>query len=234
VGRHLYLPLAQTWDGVRVSALMPYTWFIRIPGLSVFREADRLALLGLVGAALLAGAAVDWLARRRAWPVIAVVAILGALEAGWPGTPGGLPVMPTAFPALDRPIAGDHSGSIVVDVPFGLDNVPSYGREPAARAILMATADGHPRAICYTSWVPTQTIAATQGHPFYVQLNQAQQGLKAGPAQIVQARADLRALHVGWVVVWLPTPGPALSQYLSATGFRFAYRADGASVYRPV
>ena len=65
VGRHLYLPLAQTWDGVRVSALMPYTWFIRVPGLSVFREADRLALLGLVGAALLAGAAVDWLARRR-------------------------------------------------------------------------------------------------------------------------------------------------------------------------
>jgi len=233
VGRHRYLPLAQTWDGVRVSALMPYTWFIKIPGLSVFREADRLALLGLVGAALLAGAAVDWLARRRAWPVIVVVALLGALEAGWPGTPGGLPVMPTAFPALDRPIAADHSGSIVVDVPFGLDNVPSYGLEPAAQAILMATADGHPRAICYTSWVPTQTIAAIKHHPFYVQLNQAQLGLEVGGPQVARARADLRTLHVGWVVVWLPKPGPALSRYLSATGFRFAYRADGASVYRP-
>ena len=66
VGRHLYVPLAQTWTGLRVSALMPYTWFIRVPGLSVFREADRLALLGLVGAALLAGAAVDWLWRGRA------------------------------------------------------------------------------------------------------------------------------------------------------------------------
>jgi hypothetical protein len=233
VGRHRYLPLAQTWDGVRVSALMPYTWFIRLPGLSVFREADRLALLGLVGAALLAGAAVDWLAKRRAWPVILVVALLGALEAGWPGTPGGLRVMPTTFPALDRPIAADHSGSIVVDVPFGLDNVPSYGLEPAAQAILMATADGHPRAICYTSWVPARTIAATERHPFYVQLNQAQLGLKVGQAQIANARADLRTLHVGWVVVWLPKPGPALSQYLSATGFRFAYRGDGASVYRP-
>jgi hypothetical protein len=176
---------------------------------------------------------VDWLARHRAWPLILAVALLGALEAGWPGTPGGLPVMPTAFPALDGPIAADHSGSVVVDVPFGLDNVPSYGLEPAPQAILMATADGHPRAICYTSWVPTQTIAATKGHPFYVQLSRAQLGHAVGQAQVARARADLRTLHVGWVVVWLPEPGPALSQYLSAVGFRFAYRADGASAYRP-
>jgi hypothetical protein len=233
IGRHLYVPFAETWQGLRVSELMPYTWFIRVPGLSIFREADRLALLGLPAAALLAGAAIDWLARRRVWPVILVVAVLGALEAGWPGTPGGLPVMPTTFAALDRPIAADHSGSIVVDVPFGLENVPSYGLEPDARAILMATADGHPRAICYTSWVPTRTIAAIERHPFYVQLNNAQQGRKVGQEQAAQARADLRTLHVGWVVVWLPKTDPALSHYLSATGFRFAYRADGASVYRP-
>ncbi len=90
VGTHVYVPLAQTWDGLRVSALMPYTWFLRTPGLSIFREADRLALLGLVGAALLAGAAVDWLARHRAWPVILAVAALGVLEAGWSGSPGGV------------------------------------------------------------------------------------------------------------------------------------------------
>lgn len=238
-GRHLYVPFAQAWQGVRVSTLMPYTWFIRVPGLSIFREADRLALLGLVGAALLAGAAVDWLVRRGArgsawaWPALAVIIVLGGLEAGWPGTPGGLAAMPTAFPALDRPIAADHSRSIVVDVPFGLDNVPSYGLEPDARAILMATADGHPRAICYTSWVPTQTIAAIKRHAFYVQLNQAQQGRPVSRAGLAAARADLRTLDVGWVVAWWPSPGPALSQYLSGTGFRFAYAADGASVYRP-
>jgi hypothetical protein len=233
VNHHQYVPFAQIWQGVRVSVLMPYTWFIRVPGLSVFREADRLALFGLVGAALLAGAAVDWLARRRLWPVIAVVAMAGALEAGWSGSPGGLATMPTTFTAVDRPIAADHSGSTVVDVPFGLDNEPSYGLEPAEQGILMATADGHPRAVCYTSWVPTQTIAAIKRHPFYVQLNQAQLGHPVDQEEVARARADLRTLHVGWVVVWLPDQGQDLSQYLSATGFRFAYSADGATVYRP-
>ena len=233
VGTHMYVPLAQTWQGVRVSLIMPYTWFLRTPGLSVFREADRLALLGLVGAALLAGAAVDWLWRHRLWPLILAVALLGALEAGWSGTPGGVPTTPTTLAALDQPIAADHSGSIVVDVPFGLDNVPSYGEEPDARAILMATADGHPRAICYASWVPTRTINGIEHHAFYVQLNNAQHDWKRSPAEIAAARADLRGLAVGWVLVWQPASNPALTQYLAATGFRFAYSADGASVYRP-
>jgi hypothetical protein len=245
VGRHTYVPLAQSWQGVRVSLLMPYTWLVRVPGLSIFREADRMALLGLVGAALLAGAAVDWLARPRgvrgdgsprkktAWPLIAVVAVLGALEAGWPGSPDGVAQMPTALAALDRPIAADHSSSIVVDVPFGCYVVPQWGENPDAQAILMATGDGHPRAFCYSSWVPTKTLAALQSHPFYFQLNKAQHGYVRTPAQIAAARADLRTLDVGWLLVWQQNPSPALSRYLSGTGFRFAYRADGVSVYRP-
>jgi hypothetical protein len=232
-GGRTYVPVAQTWERIRVSAVMPYTWFIRVPGLSVFREADRLALLGLVGAALLAGAGVEWLVLRPLWPLVIAVAVLGGLEAGWPGSPAGLPAMPTTLATLDRPIAADRSGSIVVDVPYGLDNEPFYGAEPDARAILLATADGHPRAVCYTSWVPEQTIAATERHAFYVGLNAAQQGRPVTSAQEAAARADLRTLHIGWVLVWLPRPGRDLAGYLSATGFRFAYRADGASVYRP-
>ncbi|HTW05684.1 MAG TPA: hypothetical protein VMF87_35695, partial [Streptosporangiaceae bacterium] len=58
VGGGDYTPLAQKWSGVRVSALMPFTWLVRVPGLSGFREPDRFALLGLVAAALLAGCAV--------------------------------------------------------------------------------------------------------------------------------------------------------------------------------
>ena len=46
---------------MRVSAFLPFTWFVRFPGLSAFREADRMAILGLVPAALLAGAAVNWM-----------------------------------------------------------------------------------------------------------------------------------------------------------------------------
>jgi hypothetical protein len=257
VGRHTYVPLAQYWGGLRVSALLPYTWFIRVPGLSIFREADRMALLGLVGAALLAGAAVDWLAMRAegvlgkrfsprrgrslggvvppwlALSAIAVVAVLGALEAGWPGSPDGIRTMPTTLAALDRPIAADHSGSIVVDVPFGQYVVPQWGENPDAQAILLATEDGHPRAFTYSSWVPTKTLAAIQRHPFYFQLNQAQRGYVRTPAQIAAARVDVRTLHVGWLLVWLPNPSHALSEYLAGTGFRFAYRADGVSVYQP-
>jgi hypothetical protein len=232
IGQHMYLPLAQTWRGVQVSEVMPYTWFIRVPGLSVFREADRLALLGLVGAALLAGAGVDWLGRRRVWPLIVVVALLGGLEAGWSGSPDGLPTMPTVLAALDGPIAADHSGSIVVDVPFGLANVPQYGEEPYAQGILEAVADGHARADAYASWIPEPTIAAIERHPFYVELNQAQQGFPVGQEQAAAARQDLRSLHVGWVVVWQAKPGPALIRYLSGTGFAFAFHADGAWVYR--
>jgi hypothetical protein len=39
-------------------------------------------------------------------------------------------------------------------------------------------------------------------------------------------------MHIGLVVVRYSNP--AIIQYLHQTGFRFAYRADGVSVYRPV
>ncbi len=132
IGKTPYVPLLSWWNGERVSLIMPYTWFMRIPWLSDLREADRFAILGLVGAVLLAGAAVDWL-WRHARPVIIVVAALAVFEAGWSGGanfPGGpkIGIMPTTLPALDRPISADHSQSIVVDVPFGLrGGVPLYG-----------------------------------------------------------------------------------------------------------
>ena len=141
--------------------------------------------------------------------------------------------MPTTLPALDRPIAADHSGSIVVDVPFGQYVVPQWGENPDAQAILLATEDGHPRAFTYSSWVPSKTLTAIQHHQFYFQLNQAQHGYARTAAQIAAARADLRTLHVGWLLVWLPRSQSGPVPVPAGTGFRFAYRADGASVYRP-
>jgi hypothetical protein len=241
VGGHQYIPLRGWWDGVPVSQLLPYTWLIRIPGLAAFRDAARLALLGLVGAALLAGSAVEWL-RYHARPLMAGVAAVGLLEAGWSGSPGPGP-MPTALPALDRPIAADHSGSIVLDIPFGLrGGLPLYGSRLATAALLIATADGHPRAISYTAWVPQPTIAQIARHPFFAQLVRSQEGVPAAPelsphggqispAELAAARRDLRHLRIGWALVW-PAGNHAVVSYLTATGFRFSYRADGVVVYR--
>jgi hypothetical protein len=170
IGKHQYLPLGLSWHGVRVSGLMPYTWFVRIPGLSSFREADRLAILGLVPAALLAGAAVNWL-RYHAKPLLVVVLALGILEAGYSGS-AKVGSMPTSYPGVDRKIAADPSDSIVVDIPFGMrGGIPVYGSPFFAKAMVMATADGHPRAIAYASRVPQNTIKAIEAHRFYYYLN---------------------------------------------------------------
>ena len=141
--------------------------------------------------------------------------------------------MPAAVPALDRPIAADHSGSIVLDLPFGLrGGLPLYGKPISARALLLATADGHPRAISYTSWVPAPTAAAITAHAFYRRLIAAQRGLGSSPQQQSAARLDASRMGIGWVIEW-NRPRPAVSRYLAATGFRFSYRADGVAVYRP-
>ncbi len=244
IAGHDLVPLAQRWHRLRVSAIMPYTWFIRVPGLSSFREADRLAFLGLAGAALLAGAAVAWL-RRHAPPVIIAVAVLGAMEAGWPGGPHP-GTMPATLAAVDRPIAADHSGSVVVDVPFGIVGVPEqYGAFPSPLALLLATADGHPRAISYGPLAVPATIARIRRHAFYAGLAAAEAGRPVSPARVAAARQDLRTLHIGWVLLWQrrwlllphshsqPYDYGAVMSYLRQTGFHPAYHLDGVAIYRP-
>jgi hypothetical protein len=228
IGNHKYVPFASVWHGVVVSDALPYTWFVRIPGLSAFREADRLALLGLVPACLLAGTAVDWL-RWHARPLLAGVLALAVLEAGWSTAAG----MPATYPALDAPIAADHSGSIVVDVPLGLrGGLPVYGAAISPRALVLATADAHPRAISYTSWVSARSVAAIQSHAFYTDLLAVQRGWRTTAAQLAAGRTDAQAMNVGWVLIWRWSPG--LTRFLRSTGFSYAYSADGVAVYRPV
>jgi hypothetical protein len=257
VVKRQFVPWMQDWHGVRVSPLLPYTWFVRIPGLSAFREADRMAILGLVPAALLAGMAVNWM-RYHAKPLIAVVIALGVLELGYAGNPK-IGTMPTAYHRLDGPIAADPSASIVVDVPYGMrGGIPEYGGRFAAPALVMATADGHPRSVAYVSRIPQSTLKAIKRHAFYSWLIKTQHfsfppvtvplttaAQQSRPlfarklssytpltaAQVAAGRRDARTMHIGWVVVWYSNP--AIVQYLHQTGFRFAYRADGVSVYRP-
>jgi len=256
-GKRQFIPWTLDWNGVHVSAFLPYTWFVRIPGLSAFREADRMAILGLIPAALLAGAAVDWM-RSHAKPLIAVVIALGLLELGYSGN-AKIGTMSTVYPRLDRPIAADHSRSVVVDVPYGMrGGIPEYGGRFAAQALVMATKDGHPRAVAYVSRIPASTLDRIRKHTFFSSLIKTQHFTfpPLGPpltaaaqrgqpvwakklssytpltaAQVAAGRRDARRLHIGWVVVWYSNP--AIVQYLHQTGFRFAYRAGGVSVYRP-
>jgi hypothetical protein len=226
IGRRTFVPLAHMWHGIRVSEAMPYTWFVQIPGLSSFREADRIALLGLVPAALLAGAAVEWMLTSRHRVALAAALAFAVLEAGWYGTG----TVPAAIPSLDRPIAADHSGSIVVDIPFGLrGGLPLYGAPMDPQSLLLATGDGHPRAISYTSLVPANTTKGIEKHPFYADLVALEQRQRVLPTDLAAARADARRMDVGWVLVWKWYPGTA--RYLEGTGFRFAYRAAGVAVY---
>jgi hypothetical protein len=244
LGTRTYIPLAQAWHGVQVSLAMPYTWLIRVPGLAAFREADRLALAGLAAAALLAGFTADRLAAavRERWPgrrrasaplaAAAVLAVLATAEMGWAGSPHRTTI-PTAYPELDRPIADDFSRSVVVDIPFGLrGGIPLYGSGINARSLLVATADGHPRAVSYTSWVPRHTTAGIRAHPFYARLNAAQHGRGSTPRQLAAAGRDARRMHVGWVIDWKPRT-PEISRFLAGAGFRLDYTVSGVAVYRP-
>ncbi len=235
VGTRTYLPLEVTWNGQHLSNLLPYTWLIRTPGLSALREADRLAVLGLVGAALLAGGTADWLwrHRRRAWPVIAVAAVLAAAELGWTPGSGSGQVMPMTMPSLDQAIARDHSHSIVLDIPYGLrGGIPLYGARISIRPLLLGTADGHPRAISYSSWVPGKTWDGIYAHMFFRQLVYAQNGAPIDAQQLAAARRDLTHLNIGWVLIWRAMR-PSVINYLEATGFRYYYQADGVTVLRP-
>src|SRR5258708_7773089 len=58
-------PVHGVWKPVVVSNLMPYTWLVRIPGLAGMREADRFAIVGLMGTAMLTWLSVQWLSKPK-------------------------------------------------------------------------------------------------------------------------------------------------------------------------
>lgn len=247
LGRHAYAPLALNDHGYHLSALMPYTWFVHLPGLSGFREANRFTPVGLIPAALLAGTAIARIRARYA-PALLLVVALAALELGWSAPHGWVPpapasskaaaaaaTMPARLPAVGRGIAADHSGSLVVDVPLGFrSGTLAVGPGFPAEELVQATVDGHPRAIGYVARLPLRTAMALLRHRFYADLLEIQRNQPV-PAtfrpDIQAAAADARQMNVGWVLVWKPVTA-GLGKFLTQTGFHFAYRADGVSVYR--
>jgi hypothetical protein len=229
LGTRAYTPVPARYHGQTVSLLMPYTWFVRLPGLAGFREANRFTPLGLMAAALLAGCAVVWI-RERFTPGLLVVAAMAALELGWSAeAPTG--TMATGLPAVDRAIAADHSQSLVVDVPLGFrSGTLELGAPFPAEEQVEATLDGHPRAIGYVSRIPASTVAALRSHPFYASLLTVQAGRSVSAARSAAALADARRIDARWVLVWTPV-NSATGQLLARTGFSLLYRVDGVSVY---
>jgi hypothetical protein len=234
IGHQRFVPLALTTHHVHMSALLPYTWLIHIPGLSGLREPDRFLLLGLLPAALLAGFAVEWL-RRRAVAVLVVALALAVLEAGFSGSPF-IKTMPTAIPRLDAPIAADHSGSIVVDVPFGLGGgLGTYGAGVSPHALVEATEDGHPRAVSDISWEPATTVRAIRAHPFYRDLVAAEGPRPPGAltaAPLRAARQDALRMRIGWAIVWKASTVVPAVQYLRQVGFTFVRQVNNAELFR--
>ena len=231
VGGHRYIPVAEVVHGVRLSMIMPFTWFVRIPGLATFREANRFTELALIPMVLLAGAAVEWLRTHTKAGLIPILA-LALLETGWSGNPD-IGAMPTALPALDGPIAAQHTKSIVVDLPFGIrGGLPVIGDGFSPETMVLPTADGHPLADALISRIPASTLTGIERRPFYAALLRAQGGpIHNTAAEFTRARANARQMNIGWVLVWRQQP--AVLRVLRLTGFRQAYQADGVLVYRP-
>jgi hypothetical protein len=249
IGTATFVPFARVWSGVRVSDIMPYTWFVRIPGLQGFREAARMTMLGIVPAALLAGSGLEWV-RNNSPRVLIPVLILAVLEAGWAGNfdvgrGNFIGTMPDALPRLDHRIAADHSSSIVVDVPFGIRSglvLQGEGLPFDPDAQVLATADGHPRAAAFLSRMPIPALNALKREPFYADLLRAEcrpkqnasqedcHGVAAAP--LSAARRNAHQMDVGFVLLWPGTPKTVIP-YLKETGFVFDYRADHVRVYRP-
>jgi hypothetical protein len=167
--------------------------------------------------------------------VLIPVLALAAVELGWASRYGE----PGSLPALDGPIAADHSNSLVVDIPYGLRSggFVQYGQPIDPEALLLNTEDGHPRAISYTSWLPSNSITGDNQHAFFRYLCALQRGQIPTPRDLTAAAADARQMHVGWILFWPSSNAPwtlRVPSYLQATGFALDYTADGVSVYRPV
>jgi hypothetical protein len=242
VGTRSYIPFAQVWDQVRVSSIMPYTWLIRIPGLSNFREANRFAELGLAGAVLLAASAVDWL-RYHTRPVMVVVLAAAVLELGWGGNPPGtvmpkplqVHVMGTSYSKIDGPIAADHSDSIVVDFPFGIrGGPPVWGPQFAPQTELMATADQHRLANALISRPPAATMNGIKKEPFYQALLDITHQIRISTALRHSAWKAAKYSKIDWVIVW-PPPAQmvprSIAGFLQHVGFKLDYEVRGVKVF---
>lgn len=230
--------------GQPLSAILPYSWLVQIPGLADFRVAQRFNMLAALPAALLAGLGVQWLLARRtllARAGLATALLVSLLEMAVRADVDAR--VPVARTRVYGPIRNDPSRSIVVDVPLGwmtaivYAGVSTYQSEP----VLRGAQHRHPVAWGFTNRLSSWRLDELGAHPFYAGLLVRQFGRGNPPPwptpraprdpTLDDARADLASLHVGWVVLH-PGASRDVVPWLEAMGFTWSHGARGFDVYR--
>ena len=234
-----HVPLAEERYGQRLSLLMPYTWLTHLPLFGDVRMPSRFTMMGMLGLALLAGAGASllWRAGRTGRAVLAVLVAFAVLESGFPDGGVGQKWVPIERSSLYEPIQADSGDSVVVDVPLGFLGATAGAGEGAAHLepMLRAIQHGHPMAEGYMTRLTQRQVDALVGRPFYssvLALQRKPPGEPAPPAvDRAAAEADLRAIGVGWVVVW-PEAHRRVIPFLAQLGFVREREEDGIIVMR--
>jgi hypothetical protein len=180
-----------------------------VPGAGLLRDGHRWLALPAVGVAVLAGLAVDDVARRLRGSQGAAVAVLVAClaVATMPDLAGGLLGRLTArqYPAdwtamravLDRPGGGEPDRARVLVLPWQAFRVfPWTGPDPVL--------DPAPRLL------PRQVVVSDALRVGDARVGEEGPGARAAAAALADGTltdAELRSLHVGWVLVERTTPG---------------------------
>ena len=235
-----HVPLPITEHGQRLSLLMPYTWLVQLPLFQDVRVPSRFVMLGMLGLSMLAGFGAMELWRRGVLGrSIAVVAVaFGLVEIGFPDGGAAHQWVPLERASLYAPIRADHSDSTVVDIPLAFVGATAgAGRTPGKiEPMLRGAQHGHPIAEGYVTRLSPVVLAKLVAHPFYAAVL-AQQGSSpddSAPLPVgdpAALRADVAALHVGWVVLW-PSASARVPVFLQTLGFTPVRRRDGIIVYR--
>jgi hypothetical protein len=221
--------------GTALSALMPYTWLVRLPGLADFREAARFAQIGLLAACLLAALALDRSHGRWALLVTPVVGF-ALLESGWAGS-GPIDRMPIHDHAITNVIAADPSNAVVVNVPLAYaGGVSGLGAVGSFETQMRSIDERHPMAGGAVSRFSPKVESEIRSHQFLLDLLTFSTGqLPAGLGSRAPACVDARSMNVGWVVLW-GEQRPEVASYLADCGFVPAAEAHEVRVlhYSPI
>lgn len=143
-----------TFTSFDLPIILPYAFFVELPGLEFMRVPGRFMLLGGLAIAVTAGFGLWWLRQRfyRGRHALVAVAILLVLLEGWPRPWPYDPVPP--IPDFYRQIQDDRGAYAVLDLPPGWPPngpfAPTYQyfqmthRKPIAYGYLSRTYHEHP------------------------------------------------------------------------------------------